>query len=143
MTKLSHFLATCVFATCFGSVAVAQNVFGAAENFTDSELAISGLMVARSMVEADCKGRVFWAQSSAGKSGYAAGYAQLREEGYSKKEMRRASKHRTKWIQAFGMWLAEGGLGIAGSEVDSDQLCSYIEEIAGTNHPVGRFLVKG
>lgn len=125
-----------------GAQAAPQDYFLQAKNFTDAELAMSGLKIARSMVEADCKGRVFWADSSVGKSGYAASYAQLREEGFSKKEMRRASKHRTMAIQAFGMWMYEAGFDFAEGELDTDQICEYVVSVSGTSHPIGRFLVK-
>ncbi|WP_170381678.1 hypothetical protein [Ruegeria atlantica] len=142
MTTKVNIIFASAFSLGLASAAMAQDFFGEAKSFTEAELAMSGLKIARSMVEADCKGRVSWAGASVGKSGYAASYNQLRSEGYDKKEMRRASKHRTMAIQAFGMWLTEAGFDFSEGEVSTEQLCGYIEEISGTSHPIGRFLVK-
>jgi hypothetical protein len=142
MTKFFDILIVSAFSLGISSHAVAQGVFGQAKSFSEAELAMSGLKIARSMVESDCKGRVSWGETSVGTSGYAASYDQLRDEGYDKREMRRASKHKTMAIQAFGMWLTEAGLEFSEGKIDTNQLCGYIEEISGTSHPIGRFLVK-
>ncbi|WP_226688671.1 hypothetical protein [Ruegeria arenilitoris] len=142
MTQKVSIILAFVFSFGTSSHAMAQDVWGQAKSFSEAELAMSGLKIARSMVEADCKGRVFWAGVSVGKSGYAASYNQLRAEGYDKKEMRRASKHRTMAVQAFGMWLKEAGINFSAGEISTEQLCAYVEEISGSNHPIGRFLVK-
>ncbi|MEM9549883.1 MAG: hypothetical protein AAGA05_01840 [Pseudomonadota bacterium] len=123
-----------------GRVAQAEEIWEPARNFSESELAILGLRVARSMVQTDCKGRVFWAETPLGKSGYAAGYETLRNEGYNKREMRNFASRNIVDLQAFGMWMSDGGINLSNGSLSQDKICGYVQKIAGTDHAMGRFL---
>lgn len=133
---------TCLCLLGLARAALAQDLGSKAKEFTKSELAMAGLKAARVMVEHDCVGRVAWAQTSLGRSSYAVGHEVLRDEGYNRKEMRRVARHTMMTYEAVFMWVKDAGYTVDENGIVEVDFCEFVEEIAETDHPMGRFLVR-
>lgn len=115
----------------------------AAQTLDQSERAMAGLMIARTL-EADCGETIKWAGSSGATTFYAKNFKKLVSEGHAKPDLRKFERHGVKWLQTFIAWMEDDGVNFAAlsKNEQSEVACDWAKAIANTRHPAGRFLAR-
>lgn len=129
------FRATLVTTFLLGHSAVAE------QEFTATQQAMWGLQWAASLAE-DCSKNVKWIETSAGSMNVQLGHKLLRSEGHKNGALAKArrSAGAGPYVQ-FDAWLKDEGFQPNSQNIQKLQ-CEYAKKIAGTKHPIGRFLVR-
>ncbi|MEP1537550.1 MAG: hypothetical protein ABJQ34_16375 [Paracoccaceae bacterium] len=127
--------ATLVATFLLGHSAVAE------QEFTATQQAMWGLQWAESLTQS-CSKNVQWIETTAGQMNVRLGHKVLRSEGHKNGALAKARRTpgAGPYVQ-FDAWLKDEGFQTNSKNARQFQ-CEYAKKIAGTNHPIGRFLVR-
>jgi hypothetical protein len=113
----------------------------AKQPFTATEQAMWGLQLAGDAADS-CPDDVKWVETTAGRMNVRLGYNVLRSEGHKNGALAKARKTKGAGPYVlFDGWLKQAGYKPNQSNIEK-LVCEFALKVAGTDHPMGRFLVR-